>query len=79
MGTYDVIHVDGGHSEHCIVNDMMNTDRLIRLNGIVIIDDTDGPIINNVANEYIASGKYIEIDVLTTTGYPHRVLRKVSM
>jgi cephalosporin hydroxylase len=77
VGSYDVVHVDGGHSEHCVTNDMKNADRLVRPGGLVIIDDTNHPPINLCADSYIASGLYTEVEVLKTDGYPHRVLRKV--
>ena len=77
LGSYDVVHVDGGHSEHCISNDMKNADLLVRAGGIVIVDDTNITTINAYADQYLASGKYKELDVLKTEGYPHRILQKI--
>ena len=77
VGSYDVVHVDGGHSEHCISNDMKNADLLVKAGGIVIVDDTNNTTINAYADQYLASGKYKELDVLPTQGYPHRVLQKI--
>jgi cephalosporin hydroxylase len=77
VGAYDVVHVDGGHTEHCITNDMKNADRLVRPGGLVIVDDTNCAHINRCADSYIASGAYTEVDVLKTEGYQHRILRKV--
>jgi hypothetical protein len=74
--SYDVVHVDGGHSEKCIINDMKNADLLVKLDGIVIIDDTNSNIINNVVEQYLKSGNYKELDVLKTSGYPHRIIQK---
>ena len=34
-------------------------------------------IINEKVNDLIASGKYREVDVLKTRGYPHRVIQKL--
>ncbi len=76
--TYDLVHVDGGHSEYCASNDMKNADSLLKPGGIMIIDDTDAPQINNLVDKYIASGKYAELCMLKTFGYPHRVLRKLA-
>lgn len=78
IGKYDVVHVDGGHSDHCISNDMKNADILVKMNGIVIVDDTNSPIINRYVDLYISSGRYVELDVLQTYGYPHRLIRKVK-
>jgi hypothetical protein len=76
--TYDVVHVDGGHNEPCISNDMKQADLLVRIGGIIIIDDTDNPIINNYANIYLNSGFYREMDVLKTYGYTHRIIQKIK-
>jgi hypothetical protein len=76
LGVYDVVHVDGGHTEHCIENDMKNSDLLVKSGGILIVDDTNCDFINACVDRYLASGKYSEIDVLKTIGYQHRILRK---
>jgi len=78
IGKYDLVHVDGGHSEHCISNDMKNANILVRLNGIIIIDDTDvNSIINSYVDLYISKGDYIELELLKTYGYPHRIIKKI--
>lgn len=76
VGLYDVVHVDGGHSEYCVSNDMRNADLLVKKGGFVIIDDTNLPHINRRVDLYVSSGKYSEIDVLETKGYPHRIIKK---
>lgn len=76
-GTYDVVHVDGGHFESCIMNDMKYTDILVRVGGIVIVDDTNSNIINRYVDMYLGSGKYKELDTLKTYGYPHRIIQKI--
>jgi len=75
--TYDVVHVDGGHSERCIFNDMRNADLLVKVNGIVIVDDTDNHYINNYVNAYITHGNYIELKLLKSCGYEHRIIKKI--
>jgi hypothetical protein len=77
MYKYDVIHVDGGHSEHCISNDMKNADLLVKKNGIIIIDDTSIPIINRYVDLYLSTKKFVEIKLLPTYGYEHRVIQKI--
>ena len=76
VGSYDVIHVDGGHSEHCIVNDMKNADTLLRSGGIMIIDDVYFAHINRYVDLYIQSGNYKEIELLKSEYYIHRILQK---
>jgi hypothetical protein len=75
-GVYEVVHVDGGHTDKCIINDMKNADILVKEGGIVIIDDTNNSNINKVVDQYLASGNYKELDVLKTAGYPHRIIQK---
>ena len=75
--SYDVVHVDGGHLDECITNDMKNADLLVKTNGIIIIDDTNDPNINKYVDLYISSKNYIEIDILKTIGYQHRVIKKI--
>ena len=78
IGMYDVVHIDGGHSEHCIYNDIKNTNLLLRVNGFIIIDDTNMKHINKYVDMYIESGKYKEVDIIKTVGYPHRILQKIE-
>jgi uncharacterized protein YuzB (UPF0349 family) len=78
MYKYDVVHVDGGHDEHCISNDMKHTDLLVKVNGIVIIDDTNSNIINKYVDLYISTGNYVELKILPTYGYPHRIIKKIK-
>lgn len=77
INMYDVVHVDGGHSEVCIINDMKNADMLVRLNGILIIDDTNMDHVNKYVDMYLTSENYKELNVLKTSGYPHRILQKI--
>jgi hypothetical protein len=76
VGKYDVVHVDGGHSEHCIANDMKNTDLIVKPGGIVIVDDTYNSVINGYVDLYLSSGNYVELGVLQTYGYSHRIIQK---
>jgi hypothetical protein len=78
MYKYDVVHVDGGHSEHCILNDMKNADMLVKIDGIVIIDDTNMPEINKYVDLYISNGNYIELNLSKTHGYEHRIIKKIK-
>jgi hypothetical protein len=78
ISTYDVVHVDGGHSQECILSDTKNADILLRVGGILIIDDTNLVYINDTVDVYLATKRYIELDVLKTKGYPHRILQKIQ-
>lgn len=78
IGSYDVVHVDGGHSDECIVNDIKNADILLKLNGIMIVDDTHHENINSYLNIFLSFGDYKELKVLETTGYQHRIIQKIK-
>lgn len=75
--TYDVVHVDGGHSYHCITNDMKNAVSLVRIGGIIIVDDVYIGYINDVVNQYLETGNFREVDCLPTVGYTHRILQRI--
>jgi len=78
VGKYDVVHIDGGYYEECIKNDIYNSNILVRNGGIIIIDDTNSICINNYVEKMLDTGKYIELDILETQGYPHRIIQKIS-
>jgi predicted O-methyltransferase YrrM len=79
IGTFSLIHIDGGHSKECIENDMKNADILISYNGIIIIDDTNYNDINDCVDFYIKNKNYEEIFLLEIDkNYidPHRIIKK---
>jgi hypothetical protein len=78
VGCYDVVHVDGGHSDECIVNDIKNADILLKRDGIMIVDDTHHENINSYLNIFLSFGEYKELKVLETTGYRHRIIQKIK-
>jgi hypothetical protein len=43
VGTFDIVHVDGGHIESCVVSDTAMAILLVKPGGIVIVDDTNAP------------------------------------
>jgi hypothetical protein len=77
VGLFDVVHVDGGHSEHCISHDMKNANLLVKNGGILIVDDTNIHYISSCVDTYVTSGKYKELDVAKTKGYQHRIIQKL--
>lgn len=36
---YDIIFIDGSHDEKIVIQDLLNSDKLIKINGFIIIDD----------------------------------------
>jgi hypothetical protein len=75
---FDIIHVDGGHQKEVIVNDFANSIKMLKKNGIIIIDDIQKEHINELVNMYISINILEEIpDLFETTLYPHRILKKI--
>jgi hypothetical protein len=59
---YDIIHIDGGHSQECVVNDLINCRRFAHTNTLMIFDDSNASHIESILNHY-CKNKYIkEID-----------------
>ena len=77
IGKYDFVHVDGGHSEHCISNDMKNANILVKLNGLIIIDDTNAAHINKHVENFLSTGNYVEVEDITKT-FIHRIIKKIK-
>ena len=59
---YDVIHIDGGHIEECVVNDLINCKRFAHKDTLMIFDDTNAEHISYILNEYCKKGFITEID-----------------
>ena len=79
--TYDIIHIDGGHSEECINNDFKNAVKLVKKGGIIIIDDTDSKHINKYVDQYLETNNFKELHIMNTGGgpntYSHRMIQMI--
>ena len=51
--TYDLIHIDGGHSTEVAESDVINSHRLSKQGTILIMDDYNFPNLNNIWDIYI--------------------------
>ena len=58
--SYDLIHLDGGHSHDIYSQDYENCKKLIADNGIVIFDDYDMPYIRQFINKKRRQNEIIE-------------------
>jgi cephalosporin hydroxylase len=80
LGTFDLVHVDGGHEEACARSDMACAQKLVRAGGHIIVDDTNDPAIDGVVEAALrGSSRYTEVGLYKGGGlpmYPHRVLQK---
>ena len=59
---YDIIHIDGGHYEKCIINDLINCKKFAHKDSLMIFDDTNAPHISKIINKYCENNFIKEID-----------------
>jgi hypothetical protein len=80
VGTFDLVHVDGGHTTECIVSDLFSAYHLARPGGRIIVDDINSTYIMPVVNLWMMSG-LLEIDLgfEATSVHPHVVLTKKNL
>lgn len=74
---YDVIHMDGGHSNDCVVNDLTLCYQLCKTGGWLIVDDASGFILEEI-NRFLQLGLVKKVPgQLDTNLYPHCILEKI--
>jgi predicted O-methyltransferase YrrM len=76
LHTFDLIHVDGGHETHTVVNDFIYTQQLLSKDGIVVFDDYNYGNIQNVINYYVdrnVINQYTEGLVETNLHYVYKM------
>ncbi len=78
LGTFDVVHVDGGHSAECATSDLFAAYMLAKPGGLIIVDDIQSSDILDAVNVWMTSG-VLQIDPTfeVTAVHPHAMLRKV--
>lgn len=77
LGTYDLVHVDGGHTEECATSDFTNALQLVRPGGFLIVDDTNVSYIDDLCRRAIHDTLCREVPCLPTVGYQHRILQRL--
>jgi hypothetical protein len=77
VGTYELVHVDGGHEESVFLSDIKNAMKLVKKGGIVIVDDTQIPYIRKWIDESEKDGSISVLEhQLPTFGYEHCIIQK---
>lgn len=69
LNSFDLIHIDGGHETHTVVNDFIYTQFLLRKDGVVIFDDYNFGNIQQVIDYYVSRNiivKYNEDGLIET-------------
>lgn len=72
---FDMIHVDGGHDTHTVVNDFIYTEKLLKSKGVVVFDDYNYGNIKEVVDFYESQNvisKYEDDVVNTNLHYIYR-------
>ncbi len=78
VGTYDLVHVDGGHELSCFQSDIENAMKLVKKGGIVIVDDTQIPYIRQWVDDKAKEGIVSILEhQLPTFGYEHCIVKRV--
>lgn len=62
MNSFDLIHLDGGHTEDIFSQDYINSKKLVINNGIIIFDDYNMSHIKNFINRKIKEKEIIELN-----------------
>ena len=75
VGTYDVVHVDGGHSQAVCISDLNGAHLLLKSGGVLILDDTSIPEITAVIPAILNLG-YRMLFQIPTLMYSHILFEK---
>ena len=63
----DFAFIDGGHSFEAVFVDMFYTDRILRVGGILVIDDTHFPAVLEALRHFLETGRYGVVGTLTVS------------
>ena len=63
LNSFDLIHIDGGHETHTVVNDFIYTQFLLKKDGVVIFDDYNFGNIKEVVDYYVDRNVITKYDV----------------
>ena len=74
---FDLVHVDGGHTESCFFTDFSLALLLCKKGGYLVVDDTNMDFINKHVDLCIHEGLVKEVRMRETHGYPHRIVQKI--
>lgn len=75
QGSYDCVHVDGGHSEEVALSDVNYSNILLKKGGILILDDTQLKPIENIIPALLQNN-YTFLYQIPTYGFSHVCLMK---
>ena len=73
--SYDLIHIDGGHSQDILSSDLFNSDYLLKKGGILILDDTQLGEMQLFIPILLEKG-YVFLFQIPTFGFMHAFFEK---
>ncbi len=77
--SFDLIHVDGGHLEAVARADMAAAVNLCSEGGLIILDDTQDPLIAAIGQQYLQSGFLEPAPLMEQTHmYQHQIYKRTS-
>ena len=76
IGSYDLIHIDGGHSIEVADSDIINSYRLSKERTILIMDDYDFPDLHSLWDSYITKYNLKKLDI-NLYNSPHHDIKYV--
>ena len=76
--TFDLIHIDGGHSDELVINDIEHSYRIADNQTILLMDDYEFPNIQELWNKYISEYKLTGVSSIffPTANHDARVVHK---
>jgi predicted O-methyltransferase YrrM len=78
-GTFDLVHVDGGYMIDNFLNDFHGALKMVKIGGLVIVENDVITYISNHLNDSISEGLVEEVtDRLRINTYEHRILRRIQ-
>ncbi len=78
LGTFDVVHMDGGHSAECATSDLAFAYLLTKPHGLIVVDDIQSADIRAAINKWTLQGLLVvDTSFYVTHTYPHVILRKM--
>lgn len=78
LESFDLVHVDGGHTIECIVSDLAMAVQLTKPGGYIIVDDTNDPNIAGMCERWINMGAVKPVLQYYSIVYPHILLKKTE-
>jgi predicted O-methyltransferase YrrM len=76
LNTFDLCHIDGGHTQHIFTSDYNNVKYFTNIDGIVIFDDYDNPYIKEFLDAQVINGDIVEyIDENTNKNELHFIYK----